>query len=189
MKRALAWGCAALLGAAMPAGAQQGHTGHGASASPYAGQQSRDIKALSEQEVSDLLAGAGMGFAKAAELNRYPGPTHALEQADRLGLSPGQREKLGAIMKRHKADAKALGARVVALERELDALFATGKPTPAAVDRATLAIGEASARLRSEHLKTHLETTALLTPEQVARYTQARGYSDPGPVQATGHRH
>jgi hypothetical protein len=44
--------------------------------SPYAGEQGRAIKALSQKEVSDLLDGAGMGYAKAAELNRYPGPMH-----------------------------------------------------------------------------------------------------------------
>lgn len=50
------------------------HPGHGQSAEPYAGQQSRDIKALSDEEMKGYLTGAGMGFAKAAELNRYPGP-------------------------------------------------------------------------------------------------------------------
>ena len=33
-----------------------GHHSHGGAASPYAGQQSREIKALSEQELKDLLA-------------------------------------------------------------------------------------------------------------------------------------
>ena len=32
-------------------------------ASPYAGQESRDIKALSRDEVGSLLSGEGMGFA------------------------------------------------------------------------------------------------------------------------------
>ena len=161
------------------AGAQHGgHHSHGTQgqASPYAGQQSREIKALSEQEVKDLLAGAGMGLAKAAELNRHPGPMHALELADRLSLSAEQRDRLGTLMHRHKAAARKLGERVVALERELDALFARGKPAPQDVERLSVAIGEAQGRLRAEHLKTHLETTAVLTPEQVDRYVKARGY-------------
>ena len=33
--------------------------------SPYAGQQQRTIKALSDQEIGDLLEGRGMGLAKA----------------------------------------------------------------------------------------------------------------------------
>lgn len=169
----------ALALAAQPVAAQHGShrsPGSAGKASPYAGQQSRDIKALSDQEVKDLLAGAGMGLAKVAELNRYPGPMHALELADPLALSPEQRERLSALMHRHKAEARKLGERVVALERELDALFAGGKATPGEVERLTLAVGEAQGRLRADHLKTHLETTALLTPEQVDRYVKARGY-------------
>jgi Spy/CpxP family protein refolding chaperone len=117
-----------------------------------------------------------MGMAKAAELNRYPGPMHALEHADRMELSAEQRERLTALMHRHKAAARKLGERVVALERELDALFSGGKATPGEVERLALAIGEAQGRLRADHLKTHLETTALLTVEQVDRYVKARGY-------------
>jgi len=165
--------------AAQPLAAQHGgHHSHGAAeaASPYAGQQSREIKALSDQELKDLLAGAGMGMARAAELNRYPGPMHALELADRLALTPEQRERLAALMQRHKAEARKLGESVVSLERELDALFARGKPTPGEVERLTVAIGEAQGRLRADHLETHLETTAMLTPEQVDRYVKARGY-------------
>jgi hypothetical protein len=45
----------------------------------------RSRQALSDQEVSALLDGHGAGFAKAAELNGYPGPMHVLELADRLG--------------------------------------------------------------------------------------------------------
>ena len=165
--------------AAQPAAAQHGshHSpgGHD-KLSPYAGQQSREIKALSDQEVKELLTGAGMGMAKAAELNRYPGPMHALELADRLALSGEQRERLSALMHRHKAEARKLGESVLELERELDALFARGNATPAEVDRLTAGIGAAQGRLRADHLKTHVETTALLTPGQVDRYVKARGY-------------
>ena len=65
--------------------------------SPYRGQETREIKALSAQEVSDLLAGKGMGFAKAAELNGYPGPKHVLELAGPLALTPEQVEGTRAI--------------------------------------------------------------------------------------------
>jgi hypothetical protein len=36
---------------------------------PYAGQQARNIKALSDQEIADYLQGYGMGLSKVAELN------------------------------------------------------------------------------------------------------------------------
>ena len=155
-------------------------------ASPYAGEQSREIKALSPQEVVQLREGAGMGFAKAAELNRYPGPMHALEHADALRLTDAQRDALQALMTRHKAEARALGARVLELEGELDALFASGKASAAAVDALLGRLAETSARLRGSHLKTHLETTALLTPGQVDRYVEVRGYAGDSPA---AHRH
>jgi len=52
--------------------------------SPYVGQEQREIKSLSPDEVKDYLAGKGMGLAKAAELNHYPGPAHVLELASQL---------------------------------------------------------------------------------------------------------
>lgn len=162
--------------AAAPAFAQHQHHQHAAGASPYAGQQSREIKALSAEEMRDLLNGAGMGFARSAELNRYPGPMHVLEHKQGLGLSQAQQSQVSGVLTRHKERARALGERVVALERELDQLFVKGTATPDSVDRATAALGEATGRLRAEHLKAHLETTALLTPEQVERYVKARGY-------------
>jgi hypothetical protein len=60
--------------------------------SPYAGMQTRPIKALSKQQVVDLKAGRGMGLALAAELNGYPGPIHVL--SDKLGLTPEQKARV-----------------------------------------------------------------------------------------------
>jgi Spy/CpxP family protein refolding chaperone len=150
-------------------------------ASPYAGEQAREIKALSPREVAQLREGAGMGFAKAAELNRHPGPMHALENADALQLSEAQRQALQSLMARHKAEARALGARVVELEGELDALFASGKASAASIDALLARLAEVSARLRGSHLKTHVETTALLTARQVDRYVEVRGYAGDKP--------
>src|SRR5207244_4142384 len=76
------------VAASQPAAAQHRHDGASqhpgasTSVSPYAGQQRRSVKALSEQQLSDLQAGRGMGLALPAELNGYPGPSHVLELAD-----------------------------------------------------------------------------------------------------------
>ena len=165
---------AALTSFAALAGCAQSHLHAGAGS--YAGQQSRDIKALSGEEVRAYLEGAGLGFARAAELNRYPGPMHALEHADALALSAAQRDGLANLMARHKLEVRALGAEVVELERQLDALFAGRKATAAAVDEKLARIGAATARVRGSHLKTHIEATALMTPGQIERYAQLRGY-------------
>jgi Spy/CpxP family protein refolding chaperone len=168
---------AAIPLAAMPALAQNQHQHHsGPGPSSYAGQHAREIKALSPEEIRDLQAGAGMGFAKAAELNRYPGPLHVLENGRRLELSDAQTQAMAALLTRHKERARALGERVVQLERELDGLFASGKPDAMSVDRLTASIAETTGKLRAEHLKTHLEAAAMLSPAQVARYAEIRGY-------------
>ena len=156
---------------------------------PYAGQQDRSIKSLSHQDMEDLLAGQGMGLAKAAELNGYPGPAHVLEHAKALALSDAQREATEALMRAHKARARTLGAELVKSERDMDRAFAHG-----GIDRALLAkltgdIGKGQAALREEHLRTHLEQTALLTPEQVRRYAELRGYtSAPVPAVVPAHQ-
>jgi hypothetical protein len=64
---------------------------HGdAPTSPYAGHQTRTIKALSPEDVAALLNAEGMGMAKAVELNGYPGPVHVLTLAKELKLTTAQ---------------------------------------------------------------------------------------------------
>src|ERR1044071_8236681 len=72
---------------------------------PYAGFETRPVKALSEQQVADLRAGRGMGLAMPAELNSYPGPMHVLEHAAALNLTAEQRERTAALIATMKAAA------------------------------------------------------------------------------------
>jgi Spy/CpxP family protein refolding chaperone len=145
---------------------------------PYAGQQEREIKALSPDEIKQYLAGAGMGYAKSAELNHYPGPGHALELADQLGLSAGQRAATKALADAHHAEARAIGARLVESERALEQLFRSGQVDEAALARAVRAAAQLNGEYRLSHLEAHRRTRALLTAEQVARYDALRGYRD-----------
>ncbi|MGD9615885.1 MAG: Spy/CpxP family protein refolding chaperone [Alphaproteobacteria bacterium] len=152
----------------------------------YAGQQTRDIKALSDNEIAALRNGEGIGLAKAAELNSYPGPRHALDLAGELELSESQRRQLDAIYRQMNTEARTLGAALIERERALDALFATGAVTPENLAVETARIADVQGRLRAVHLAAHLETRALLGPEQVARYNRLRGYDG---TAATGHHH
>jgi Spy/CpxP family protein refolding chaperone len=148
-------------------------------ANPYAGQQARMIKALSDEDIAVLRKGEGMGMAKAAELNGYPGPVHVLTLAAQLGLSESQRREVSAIFERMTVAAKPLGAALIEREQALDQLFAKGEITPARLTAETTAIAELQGRLRSVHLGAHLETHALLNSEQIARYEHLRGYGEP----------
>ena len=156
--------------------------------SPYKGQERRPIKALSEQEVEDLLAGNGMGFAKAAELNRYPGPLHVLESASRLDLTEAQQAGAQQLREDMKREAVPLGRQIIERERELDARFAAQGIDEGALAASLAEIGRLTSALRFVHLKAHLKMREILTPHQVALYVRLRGYSSPGgPGGAGGH--
>jgi Spy/CpxP family protein refolding chaperone len=166
------------LAGSLACGAAQAQT------SPYVGQESRDIKALSAQEVDDLLNARGMALAKAAELNGYPGPAHTLEWTAELKLTQDQARSIREIKDRLDAAAKPLGAQIVARERELDKRFSSGGITEPEITSETRAIGELQGRLRSLHLAAHLATKAKLDAGQIARYNQLRGYSSATDPQA-----
>jgi Spy/CpxP family protein refolding chaperone len=176
---------AAALGVALPAAAEQREL-------PYAGQQTRQVKALSDQDIAALRDGEGMGLAKAAELNGYPGPRHVLDMASQLGLSEAQLRRLDALYRRMNAEARSLGAALIEREGALDALFATGAVKPETLTAETARIADIRGRLRAVHLAAHLETRALLDPEQVAQYNRRRGYEGPAAAEhehPAGHRH
>ena len=146
---------------------------------PYAGLQARPVKALSDQQIADLRAGRGMGLALPAELNGYPGPVHVIELADGLGLTPEQRSRMQQLYEAMKAEAIPLGERLIAQEGDLDRQFASRSITPANLDAITAEIGRTQAALRAAHLKYHLATVEVLTPDQVRRYAELRGYAGP----------
>jgi Spy/CpxP family protein refolding chaperone len=159
-----------------PAG-HSGHVGHGVPAADnYAGQQNRAVTSLSDEELTGLPAGKGLGFAKPAELNGYPGPMHVLEMADKLALTPEQRTAVQAIFERMSSTAKVAGAAYVEAERAVDAVFRSGKPDVLVVANAIAEADAARSELRMAHLAAHLETTPILTPQQRATYAKLRGY-------------
>jgi hypothetical protein len=172
-----------LLGLAGPTSAQP--------TTPYAGQESREVKALSPTEIDDLIQGRGMGLAKPAELNRYPGPLHVLELARELQLSAEQRDGVEASKARMSARVKTLGAEILALERELDTAFADRKIDLVRLNELTAQIGTKQGMLRAAHLEAHIETAGLLVPEQISRYDRLRGYgrATSAPPNAHGTKH
>ena len=156
-------------------------------ASPYVGQTSRTIKALSDEEVSDYLSGKGMGFAKAAELNGYPGPLHVLELSEQLGLSAAQKERTEAIFARMLDRAKATGKLLVEEERKLDELFAARTISPSVLHQTLDAIASLQRQVREIHLQAHLEEAEVLNEAQALQYWHLRGYA--GGSMEHSHRH
>ncbi len=158
-----------------------------ATQSPYSGEESNDIKALSPDEVDGLLRGDGLGFAQAAELNRYPGPRHVLDLAEQLRLSGRQLAQTNEIFETMRAKAIELGTRLVEYERALDRLFASDRVSAGELDAMLLKIGETRARLRGVHLAAHLEMKAILSHHQVVMYDRLRGYANGDENHEHGH--
>jgi Spy/CpxP family protein refolding chaperone len=135
-------------------------------------------KSYSAEDVAELLEGAGRGMAKPAELNGSPGPTHALELAEELELTPEQRTQIQVIRLDMKTNAIALGRELIAMELALDQAFADGGVQAEALLAALDQIANAERDLRYVHLSAHLSTPAILTADQIRRYDALRGNAD-----------
>ena len=144
--------------------------------SAYTGEERRAIKSLSEKEIDQYRSGAGMGLAKAAELNHYPGPKHVLEFVDTLDLSEKQTKELEKIVEEMKSAAVHLGNEIIEKEKMLNDAFADGVITISQLERLTKEIGDLQAKLRFTHLRAHITTTTLLTKHQIHTYDILRGY-------------
>ena len=158
-----------------------------ATPSPYAGWQGRTIKALSAEQIEDLINGRGMGMALPAELNGYPGPRHVLELARDLHLRPDQLARTRDLFQDMEAKAIALGEQIVAHEASLDQLFASGTASAAALQEMTATLGRLTGELRAHHLGYHLAMRDLLDAHQVEMYQRLRGYAASAP--SGRHRH
>ncbi len=166
------------------------HAAHGQSpdAQPYAGQERRAVTTLSEADIAELKRGGGWGLAKPAELNGFPGPAHVLELADKLELTPQQRQRVEQIFKRMQQRAKSIGTRYIAAEAALDNVFRSGAVLKSGALQVRLRDAERlRAELRRAHLQAHVETTPLLTETQRKKYSELRGYSGGSHAEHTGH--
>jgi len=157
--------------------------------SPYVGQETRDIKALSPEDLNAYLGGKGAGFAKAAELNGYAGPAHVLELSAPLALTPEQQARTEALFASMQSRAKSLGRALIEEERKLDRLFATKTVTLNVLNSSLSEIGALQAKVRAAHLEAHLAQFEILTPEQNALYSQLRGYGAAGAHTGHGGQH
>ncbi|RLM48558.1 hypothetical protein, partial [Halorubrum sp. Atlit-28R] len=143
---------------------------------PYAGQEKRAIKALSEQEISDYLNGRGMGTSKAAELNRYPGPRHVLDEAKKLGLSAAQSAETQQAYDAMAQNAMRIGKLIVDKEAELESLYAQQKATEENTARLVKELAHLQADFRLVHLNAHLAMRRILSNQEIEMYQQVRGY-------------
>ena len=137
-------------------------------------QQDRPIKALSDEEILSYLNGEGLGYTKAAELNRYPGPRRVLELAPQLGLTEPQRRRVQGIYDDMHEKAAELGKEIVSREAVLDSLFGSRIVDSAGLHSLVVEIARLEGELRATQLEAHLAVTRILAPEQILTYDRLR---------------
>jgi hypothetical protein len=147
--------------------------------SPYARQELRDIKSLSDNDIQSLRNGTGEAFggmAKLAELNGYPGPRHVLDMASELQLTDRQRMEIELIYQNMSNKTKSIGIAIIAIEHDMDRAFANKTITEENLKLMLDKSADLYGQLRVVHLSTHLDTIQMLTMAQVQMYNKMRGY-------------
>jgi len=76
-----------------------------------------------------------------------------------------------------KAEAVPIGETLITQETQLDRQFADKTITPTSLAASLAEIGSTQGALRAAHLKYHLLAVDVLTPAQVRRYGELRGYA------------
>ena len=157
--------------------------------SPYRHQAEMGLRGLDENEIAELKAGAGMGLARAAELNGYPGPRHVLDAIAeaKLAATPEQRERIQEIFTAMNRDAVSIGTKILAEEQALEAAFRSATITESDLRSRVARIAALRGELREIHLAAHLVTRRVLSDAQIARYNELRGYVA-DPHKHDGHR-
>jgi Spy/CpxP family protein refolding chaperone len=154
----------------------------------YASQRMDEVKTLSADEIQGLLNGEGMGMARAAELNHYPGPRHVLDLASQLQLSESQRSKAQEIYNRMRDEAVHLGRAILFKEGELDHIFKKDEADSNELKTLVMKIVRLRGELRLVHLLAHLEMKRVLSKGQIEKYDELQGYKTRGQFDKY-HRH
>jgi Spy/CpxP family protein refolding chaperone len=149
--------------------------------SDYVGQEKRQIKTLSSNDIHELQNGNGWGFAKAAELNGVPGPKHLLEMQGEIRLTAEQIRQIDEIFAAMKNQAIPLGNNLIEAERALNQAFKKRAIDDARLLKLLEDIASVRKQLRYVHLAAHLQTIPVLKEEQISLYNELRGYDKDDP--------
>jgi Spy/CpxP family protein refolding chaperone len=155
-----------------------------------ADQRVDEIKTLSADEIQGLRNGDGMGMARAAELNHYPGPRHVLDLGSQLQLSEAQQNKAQEIYNRMHDGAVRLGKMILQKEEELDHIFKKDEVDSNKLKTLVMEIAGLRGKLRLVHLLAHLEMKQVLSQQQIKKYDELQGYgAHEGPMFDKYHHH
>ena len=111
-----------------------------------------------------------------AERNLFPAPHTAIFMANDLGLDEIQRRQLHELQEALDNQVATIGRRIQSEEARLDRAFMENVIDSGRIDGLTARIGALQAQLRAARLRAHLSTRDLLSPEQLLRYAELRGF-------------
>jgi Spy/CpxP family protein refolding chaperone len=151
--------------------------------SDYIGQEKRQIKTLSNDDIYDLQNGNGWGLAKAAELNGVPGPKHLLEMQEEIKLTEEQINRIEKIYSSMKAQAIPLGKGFIEAEWALNLAFKNREINDLTLSNLLEKIASIRKQLRYIHLAAHLQSIPVLKEEQISLYNELRGYDKKDPCE------
>jgi Spy/CpxP family protein refolding chaperone len=154
-------GCAALVAAARGGQSQQAH------------EAMQHHHSCLEEERASIERGEGFGMGMAADRAGYPGPRHVLDMAAELGLTVEQRAAMEKVFETMHEKAVARGKELLEAESRLERMFRDARPE-ADLREQSFRVDSIHAELRWIHLSAHLAAQKILTPDQIARYTQLR---------------
>ena len=147
-----------------------------ASTDSYAELLGAEIRGIPSETVEGYLAGEGMGMALPAELNNYPGPRHVLDFGEVLELTEQQTSQIQSLFDIMQTEAIELGKLILEDEAGLEQAFRSNAVDEEYLKNQLNRIGQLSSELRFVHLRTHLATVEILSPEQITHYNELRGY-------------
>ncbi|MBW3563711.1 MAG: hypothetical protein KY459_03195 [Acidobacteria bacterium] len=120
----------------------------GAHHSSYASEAYDPESGLSTAEIEELRIGAGMGLARPAELNSYPGPLHVIDMSDELALTDEQEARTSRLFDSMRATALDLGRQIIEQETMLARRFRHGHIDDATLEQLTSGIAKLRGELR-----------------------------------------
>ena len=144
--------------------------------SHHSSETGQELKALTSEQIKSYLNGEGMGLAKAAELNHFPGPKHVLDLSKELNLSQAQIDSTEKIFGMMNEKAVYLGKIIIEKEKQLNQIFSSGKADEESLKNLVTQIAVYEGELRFTHLNAHIQQKGILTPEQILTYESLRVY-------------
>jgi Spy/CpxP family protein refolding chaperone len=130
-----------------------------------------------------IAAAASLAVAQEPHMKmRMMGPDPA-EIAATLGLSADQKAQFDSIHQQMQASIEPLHQQLKAAHQQLESLASSSNPDATAVGKAFLAARAIEQQVKAAHESAHSKLTAILTPDQKAKFDSLHHDMGHGPME------